>query len=288
MARRRIVYPDFFSDPDMVSNLNFVGRLFYMGTWVAAEDSGVFENNPLALKMKIFPGDNISLDDIRGFMDKLCGMGKLIPYTVGSKQYCWLKNFFKYQKVDKPSPPLLPLPTWLKWHGEDELGPQKHKWFYSVEGTIPGIFDEQSTNIRPKDKISENKISLISENKTDEDQNTKVPYLDIQEAFNRICRSFAQVKTLSSKRKEKLRIRWREIESLERFEEIFRHMEGSAFLKGQNKSGWRATFDWLLENDNNWLKVLEGQYDDKKGVPDTDGFSKYRQGVEEFGNFTGT
>jgi hypothetical protein len=35
----------------------------------------------------------------------------------------------------------------------------------------------------------------------------------------------------------------------------------SSFLQGQNKRGWIITFDWLVKP-NNFLKVLEGQYDD--------------------------
>lgn len=38
----------------------------------------------------------------------------------------------------------------------------------------------------------------------------------------------------------------------------------SNFLKGQNKQSWTITFDWLIKP-NNFLKVLEGNYDDKPG-----------------------
>ncbi|CAM2952236.1 phage replisome organizer N-terminal domain-containing protein [Hathewaya histolytica] len=36
----------------------------------------------------------------------------------------------------------------------------------------------------------------------------------------------------------------------------------SSFLKGQNNKGWTITFDWLIKP-NNFLKVLEGNYEDK-------------------------
>ena len=38
----------------------------------------------------------------------------------------------------------------------------------------------------------------------------------------------------------------------------------SSFLQGQNKRGWIITFDWFVKP-NNFLKVLEGQYDDHEG-----------------------
>ncbi len=129
--RRRMLNPDFFTDPDIVS-LDPFGRLFYQGLWCVADDSGCFELNALYLKMKIFPGDNISLDDIQGYIDTLIKQKKLIAYHVDGKDYAWLKNFFKHQKLDKPSSPTVPLPPWVKFHGEEEFGNQRHKWYYEI------------------------------------------------------------------------------------------------------------------------------------------------------------
>ncbi len=36
------------------------------------------------------------------------------------------------------------------------------------------------------------------------------------------------------------------------------------FCREKNRSGWRATFDWLIEEDN-MAKVLDGNYDDAPG-----------------------
>lgn len=43
------------------------------------------------------------------------------------------------------------------------------------------------------------------------------------------------------------------------------NINSSTFLKGQNSKGWTITFDWLVKP-NNFLKVLEGNYEDKKIV----------------------
>jgi hypothetical protein len=37
----------------------------------------------------------------------------------------------------------------------------------------------------------------------------------------------------------------------------------SDFLCGYNDRQWRADIDWLLKNDTNYVKVLEGRYDNK-------------------------
>ena len=48
-------------------------------------------------------------------------------------------------------------------------------------------------------------------------------------------------------------------------EEVLQAMEKirtSNFLQGNNKTGWQIAFDWFI-NKSNFLKVLEGNYDDK-------------------------
>ena len=69
---------------------------------------------------------------------------------------------------------------------------------------------------------------------------------------------------MSEKRKKHLRARWRQLDyNLATLEEAFRKVEASNFCKGENDRGWRADFDWLIKNDHNIIKVLEGKYDNK-------------------------
>ena len=45
------------------------------------------------------------------------------------------------------------------------------------------------------------------------------------------------------------------------FRAAVRKASETPFLLGANERGWRATLDWLIANDTNYLKVLEGKYD---------------------------
>lgn len=40
----------------------------------------------------------------------------------------------------------------------------------------------------------------------------------------------------------------------------------SDFLMGKNDRGWCADFDWLVKNEKNWVKVMEGKYDNRAPV----------------------
>lgn len=95
----------------------------------------------------------------------------------------------------------------------------------------------------------------------------KLPFKDIKAMWNEICTGFPKLFTLSEPRKNKMRLRIAEMGGLEKalplIKQIFEKMQQSKFLKGDNKRGWKASFDWLFENDKNWVKVYEGNYDNK-------------------------
>lgn len=50
------------------------------------------------------------------------------------------------------------------------------------------------------------------------------------------------------------------------FREAVVRAASTPFLCGEGPAGWRANFDWLVANDTNYLKVLEGRYDAGSGT----------------------
>lgn len=84
----------------------------------------------------------------------------------------------------------------------------------------------------------------------------------LKDLWNETCKSLPQVKELSKSRINKIKLRLKE-RGLDSWGVIFAKIEASDFCKGKKGDGWRATFDWIIENDHNALKVLEGKYDGK-------------------------
>jgi hypothetical protein len=82
------------------------------------------------------------------------------------------------------------------------------------------------------------------------------PYLDLWNIFASE-RKLPQVRDLTLSRKRKFHVRIRE--NGFDFIELLRKAAQSEFVLTSN---W-FTFDWILENDKNFLKVLEGNYDNK-------------------------
>lgn len=106
------------------------------------------------------------------------------------------------------------------------------------------------------------------EEKKPKERNIQYPYQDIVDLWNSVCVSLPKVAKLTDKRRQKIRCRcdeWGKTPEvwLQTAEEIFRRIQTSDFLKGG--TGWTATFDWIFDNSGNSIKVMEGNYDNKRG-----------------------
>lgn len=82
----------------------------------------------------------------------------------------------------------------------------------------------------------------------------------IVDAWNSLGLSQIQKITGTSNRGGMLRARVNEY-GVEAVVNAVLKVKNSSFLRGQNKKGWVITFDWFVRP-NNFVKVMEGQYDD--------------------------
>lgn len=86
---------------------------------------------------------------------------------------------------------------------------------------------------------------------------------ELAESWNEICGSeglpIIQL-PMNGSRLEKAKRRLRQHPTLDFWERVLNGIIVSPFCRGENKQGWRLTFDWLLENDRNALKVAEGNF----------------------------
>jgi hypothetical protein len=90
---------------------------------------------------------------------------------------------------------------------------------------------------------------------------------EIIEAWKRICVPLGapDIKCLNASRRKKLAQRIREHPTYAWWNEVFLHISVSPFLFGAGDRSWRADFDWLIANDTNNVRIVEGIYHAKKG-----------------------
>ncbi len=139
---------------------------------------------------------------------------------------------------------------------------------------IPAI-----TNITEERREEESREEIKKEGDKKEnfasDEAPSLPSLPcgkIADLWNSVCTAYPRCVKVTDRRKTKIRLRLAEMgcgsdeaETLKTLGDLFRRMQSSSFLRGDNGRGWQASFDWLFENGSNWVKVTEGNYDDRSG-----------------------
>jgi hypothetical protein len=130
-------------------------------------------------------------------------------------------------------------------------------------GCRQGLYNNSNIN------IITGEIEEVKEKKEKKKTKTTVipDYVRIQEKWNEINVKFptiAPVSLFTVARKKKVLLRQTAgFDFLEKYDDLLTAISRSDFLKGENNRSWSITFDWLFENDKNWLKVLEGNYNNK-------------------------
>ncbi len=238
MARKRIIDPEFWSDEE-IGQWSFAARLFYIGLWNFADDSGRFKSANELLKAQIFPyEEKIDIGKLKKELKD-----KIQWYKINELQYGFIRNFLKYQRIDKPTISKLPPPPKFV---EDSTNP-------------PRILHEDSRLI--EEKLRE--VNIREPFFVDFEKST-------MEIWNSFCDKFptlSKIQEITETRRKHLKERFTK-NSFKDFNAIICALEKQPFLiKGNlndiNHKNWKVSFDWLIKNDTNYVKVLEMRYQDK-------------------------
>lgn len=125
-----------------------------------------------------------------------------------------------------------------------------------LQGSEQSSIGGEQSSMGGGEKSSPNNINI---NKLNNNLNNNT-YGNVVDLYHKICISLPKVQKLTDGRKKLIRARLNQF-SLAHIEEVFLLAEASDFLKGVNGK-WNANFDWLM-NENNFVKVLEGNYNNK-------------------------
>lgn len=250
-----------WTDSEKVDVLDVHAERFFVRLIMKVDDFGRYTANCKMLKSTLFPlKTDIRETDIARWLTA-CEKSDLIAlYNVASKEYVEIKNFKQRlrQSVEKyPSPNTC----------------QTNDGQQSDNGRL-----ESETKQKPNPETESEKLSsaeppvseLVKYNSIEKNKNTVVEFLrqdpkpTIIEPYVFIWNVFAQenklseIKVMAEKRKKKLNARIRE----KPFDmiQILRMAKKSAFILSSN---W-FSFDWIIENETNYMKVIEGNYSNKE------------------------
>lgn len=102
MARKRMIDPSFWTD-EKVGECSIEERLLFMGLISNADDEGYGRASPKLLKSLIFPYDDIEIDQISQCLGHLTRSNMVTLYQYEGQNYYKVKNFLKYQVINKPT-----------------------------------------------------------------------------------------------------------------------------------------------------------------------------------------
>jgi hypothetical protein len=131
--------------------------------------------------------------------------------------------------------------------------------------------NQTETKTKPNDEKSKPNVNVnVNDNVNVNNNNNILSHSSQNElqTFVKVWNEHAEkyglpkVKELTNKRKKKLKSRLKDNpDFLKDFEKALKQVEYSSFLKGK-KNGWKMDFDWLITNDTNYVRVIEGKYKD--------------------------
>lgn len=132
---------------------------------------------------------------------------------------------------------------------------------------------EQTTTNNNKNEQKKTKSNFVAhkekEKEKDKEKDKEIEKVynslaDAVRAFNsQLSEKLPMVVTFNENRKQKLATRWEEFKKVGNPQEVWQKLieiiKNSNFLLGE-AGDWKCSFDWLIANSTNWLKVYEGHY----------------------------
>lgn len=110
MANRRLISGELFDD-EFFGGLTMRQRVLWVGLLTAcADDQGRFLANASLVRAKVFPFDDVSLDQVQADLLVFIGAKRIYWYEVNGKELAQVLNWWKYQAPAWASPSRFPAP----------------------------------------------------------------------------------------------------------------------------------------------------------------------------------
>jgi hypothetical protein len=213
------------------------------------------------LKTEIMPYDSV---DFAALLDCLADYGFIDRYNVGGESYGCVPTFTKHQVINNreqasniPAPPRRELGLNATFTG-DGVNADASRTREARDGdatTTPLARDEVEGEKEGGTEGGTEGKGLLPIGRL-----TSARPEEFANLWNSLRGPLPKVREFTESRRRKIKVRINEGLTLAKFEEAIRRCVSTPFLVGENDRGWQADFDWLIENDTNMTKVMEGKY----------------------------
>lgn len=128
----------------------------------------------------------------------------------------------------------------------------------SITSEEKPISSAKSTQRKEKEINKENTTNVVSK----KDKHSLRQNIDFEELMNYFNSAFngkiQQIKVMTEKRKKAVKARVAEF-GKESIITVFKNVQESKYLLGNNSNNWRCDFDWIFAP-TNYVRILEGNY----------------------------
>jgi len=249
MATYRQVHVSFWHD-SFVIDLTPEDKFFmlYLLTNPHTTQVGIYE---LPIKL-IETETGYNRETVEKLLERFDGYGK-IKYSKETREIVII-NWLKYNFIDSSK---------VKVRMEKDLENVKNKKLIPYAYGIDRLSEEREEEREEEEKENKNK------NNKEKKKLTGLECQSILDYYNATCQSLPKAKSLTKTRITHVNARYQE-RSLDDIKTVIEKTHCSNFLSGRIKGKtWKASFDWII-NASNFIKILEGNYDENSEITTKD------------------
>lgn len=234
---------------------------FFVRLIMKADDYGCYDANPVLLKADLFPflSDKIREADVVRWTAECLKADLIVLYESGGKKYLQIKEF--RQRLDKarnkyPLPGSAESLTVVNDFPAETETEEEEETEAENTGATPSSppAPDPLTVFEGMEKNKNSLAAFIRQYRPDFIE----PYVDLWNFFADE-REKARIIKISDSRRKKFKTRYHE-RAFDFVQILSKAGKADDFL---STSKW-FTWDWIMDSEGNYLKVLEGNYGDKK------------------------
>lgn len=152
MARNRMIKPKFWDDAK-IGKISRDARLVYIGMWNFCDDLGVVRADSVWLKSKIFPFDQMQIQQFDKICQEILRNGFISLFSYRDEKFYYLPKFSLHQTINKPNYEDVNVPKDVLFNGLSRITEQSRINHGTItEQSIPKIEEEiegEYNNIPP-------------------------------------------------------------------------------------------------------------------------------------------
>jgi len=268
MALYRNIKTSFWTDSKVVDDFTPEDRYFYLYLFTNPHTNlcGCYEISKSQMSIEL----GYTKDVIDRLLNRFMEIHNVIRYDKDTKEILLL-NWHKYNWTESEK---------VKVALTKEIEDVKSTDF---KGFLMGILNKSDTLSIPYPYHMDTSNTNTNTNTISNTDNKSKKAQEILDLYHKTCPSLPKVLKLTDKRIKLVNARLKEY-SAEQIKEIFIKAESSEFLKNGSGTWKGANFDWIL-NPNNFIKIMEGNYDNNKNAVKKTGYDLYRETKSSNYNF---